>query len=99
MWSPGGSTLPLHSWGVEDGSFLRLNNITIGYSLPKKWIEKVKIQQFRIYATAYNLWLWTKYSGYDPEVDAVYSTPLTPGIDWSSYPRSKTFNFGFNLTF
>lgn len=99
LWSPGGSTLPLHSWGVEDGSFLRLNNLTIGYSFPKKMLSKVKISQLRFYVTGSNLWLWTKYSGYDPEVDAVRSTPLSPGIDWNSYPRSRTFNFGVNLTF
>jgi len=99
LWSPGGSTLPLHSWGVEAGSFLRLNNLTIGYSLPKKLLSKVKISQLRFYVTGSNLWLWTKYSGYDPEVDAVRSTPLSPGIDWNSYPRSRTFNFGVNLTF
>lgn len=99
MWSPGGSTLPLHSWGIEDGSFLRLNNLTIGYSLPKAWLSKIGIQQLRVYATGYNLWLLTNYSGYDPEVDAIRSTPLTPGIDYGSYPRNKTFNFGLNLTF
>lgn len=99
LWSPGGSTLPLHSWGIEDGSFLRLNNLTIGYSLPKKLLSKVKISQLRFYVTGSNLWIWTKYSGYDPEVDAVRSTPLSPGIDWNSYPRSRTFNCGVNLTF
>lgn len=99
LWSPGNSTLPLHSWGIEDGSFLRLNNLTIGFSLPKKMLSKVKISQLRFYVTGSNLWLWTKYSGYDPEVDAVRSTPLSPGIDWNSYPRSRTFNFGVNLTF
>lgn len=99
LWSAGNSTVNLHSWAIEDGSFLRLNNVTIGYSFPRKWLSKIKVEQFRIYATGHNLWVWTKYSGYDPEVDAVRSTPLSPGIDYGSYPRSRSFNFGLNLTF
>lgn len=98
-WQASMSRTPLHSWAIEDGSFLRLNNLTVGYSLPKKVLTKLKIEQFRFYLTAYNLWLWTKYTGYDPEVDAVRSTPLTPGIDYNAYPRSRNFNIGLNLTF
>lgn len=99
IWSPAHSLCRLHSWAVEDGSFLRLNNLTIGYSLPKRWLSKVGIEQFRVYATGYNLWTWTSYSGYDPEVDAIRKTPLTPGIDYSAYPRSRSYVFGLNLTF
>ncbi|GHU67707.1 SusC/RagA family TonB-linked outer membrane protein [Bacteroidia bacterium] len=99
LWSAANSKIPLHSWAIEDGSFLRLNNVTIGYSLPKKWLQKIKVEQLRFYATGYNLWVWTNYTGYDPEVDAVRSTPLTPGIDYSAYPRSRSFNVGLNLTF
>ena len=99
MWSPAMSRAPLHSWVIEDGSFLRLNNVTIGYSLPKNILKKIKVDQLRIYATGYNLWTWTNYSGYDPEVDTQRSTPLTPGIDWCAYPRSRSFNVGLNLEF
>lgn len=99
IWSPAMSFAPLHSWIVEDGSFLRLNNVTIGYSLPKELLTKLRIEKLRIYATAYNLWTWTNYSGYDPEVDSRRSSPLTPGIDWGAYPRSRTFNVGLNLEF
>ena len=99
IWSPNYVLPKLHSWIIEDGSFLRLNTLTIGYSLPKKLISKIGIRQLRVYATGYNLWLWTNYSGYDPEVDAVRSTPLTPGVDWQSYPRSRSFNFGLNVEF
>lgn len=99
IWSPLHASYPLHSWVIEDGSFLRLNNLTIGYSLPSKLLDKIKINRFRIYATAYNLLTWTNYSGFDPEVDARRSTPLTPGIDWNAYPKSRSFNFGLNLEF
>tara|TARA_R110002050_G_scaffold300779_1_gene472593 strand:+ start:14213 stop:17710 length:3498 start_codon:yes stop_codon:yes gene_type:complete len=99
IWSPANSLVPLHSWGIEDGSFLRLNNITVGYSVPKNLLNEFRIEQLRFYFTAYNLWTWTNYSGYDPEVDTQRSTPLTPGIDWSAYPRSRSFNVGLNLTF
>ena len=87
------------SWGVEDGSFLRLNNVTLGYSLPKSIIQKVGITKCRIYATTNNLFVWTKYSGYDPEVSTLNSSGLTPGVDWGAYPRSRTLVFGINLNF
>ena len=99
IWSAANSLVPLHSWGIENGSFLRLNNITLGYSLPKTLLNKFNVRQFRLYTTAYNLWTWTKYSGYDPEVDTQSSTPLTPGIDWSAYPRSRSFIVGLNVEF
>jgi TonB-linked SusC/RagA family outer membrane protein len=99
FWSPAHSLVAFHSWAVEDGSFLRLNNLTIGYSLPPSWLSKIKVEQFRLYVTGYNLWLWTKYTGYDPEVDTRRTTPLTPGVDYNAYPRSRSFNVGLNLTF
>ncbi|MEL7589015.1 MAG: TonB-dependent receptor [Prolixibacteraceae bacterium] len=99
LWSPGMSSLQLHSWVVEDGSFLRLNTLTLGYSLPKQILNKLKISQLRIYTVAYNLWTWTNYSGYDPEVDVARRTPLTPGVDWCAYPRSRSYNIGLNVEF
>ena len=99
IWSAEMKLTPLHSWAVEDGSFLRLNNATLGYSLPDNLLNKLRIQKFRIYFTAYNLWTWTKYSGYDPEVDTQRSTPLTPGVDFCAYPRSRSYNIGLNLEF
>ncbi len=99
MWSPTNQRTPLHSWAVEDGSFLRLNNLTVGYSFPKEILTKLNIEQIRFYLTAYNLYTWTKYSGYDPEVDTQRATPLTPGVDWCAYPRSRSFVVGMNLTF
>src|SRR5690606_24631031 len=99
MWSPTNQRTPLHSWAVEDGSFLRLNNLTLGYSLPKSLLKKVSMEQLRFYMTVYNLYTWTNYSGYDPEVDTQRSTPLTPGVDWCAYPRSRSFIVGLDLTF
>jgi len=89
----------LHSWAIEDGSYLRLNNITLGYTLPQNLLSKIKISNFRIYATVNNLTTITNYSGYDPDVTARRSDPLTPGVDFAAYPRSRTWLFGVNVTF
>jgi TonB-linked SusC/RagA family outer membrane protein len=105
MWSQNGfgqATTVIHSWAVEDGSFLRLNTLTLGYTLPGNLISRIGMSQFRVYVTGYNLWLWTKYSGYDPEVSTTRSSSyqrLTPGMDYSAYPRSRSFTFGVNITF
>lgn len=105
IWSPfsSGTAAPVfHSWAVEDGSFLRLNNISIGYSLPTRWISRLYMTKFRVYATVYNAFLWTKYSGYDPEVSATRSSSysqLTPGVDYSAYPKSRNFTVGVNVNF
>jgi TonB-linked SusC/RagA family outer membrane protein len=93
----------LTDWAIEDGSYIRLNNVTLGYTLPIKDFKKTIFSSARFYVTGTNLALWTKYSGYDPDVnsnrnDGVYSA-LTPGLDYSSYPRSRRFTFGMNLTF
>ncbi len=85
---------------VEDGSFLRLNQLTIGYSLADKWINKAYITKCRIYFQASNVFCLTKYSGFDPEVDVFGSkNPLMPGVDYSAYPKSRGFNVGVNLSF
>jgi hypothetical protein len=89
----------LHSWAIEDGSYLRFNNLTFGYSLPKKILEKIRISTFRVFATVNNLATITNYSGYDPDVTARRSDPLTPGVDFAAYPRSRTWVFGLNVTF
>ncbi len=98
IWSPYNRFL-FHSWAVEDGSFLRLNNLTIGYTLPRALTQKVSLQNVRFYATASNLFVITNYSGYDPEVDSRRKTQLTPGVDYSAYPKSRGYNFGVNVTF
>jgi hypothetical protein len=85
---------------VEDGSYLRLQSLTVGYSLPDKWLRKAYITKARIFFTASNLFTVTNYSGSDPEVDTGSKrNPLAVGIDWSAYPKSRAFNFGINLSF
>lgn len=86
---------------LEDGSFLRLNQLTLGYSLPKVWMEKTKvISNIRVYVQGTNLFCATKYSGLDPEVDTRSSkNPLTPGVDFSAYPKSRGINVGMNIQF
>lgn len=83
---------------VEDGSFLRFTNITLGYNLPKKWLRKVGIGNVRLYATGHNLITITDYSGYNPEANSA-TDPLRPGIDSGGYPVSKSLIFGVNVSF
>jgi TonB-dependent starch-binding outer membrane protein SusC len=105
IWSPfsSGTASPVvTSWAIEDGSFLRLNNVTLGYTLPKGLISKVGMRTFRVYCTVYNVWVWTNYTGYDPEVSTTRSNSyqqLTPGLDYSGMPKSRTYTAGVNITF
>jgi len=87
------------SWAVEDGSFLRANNITVGYTLPREITRRVGMQTLRFYATISYAFILTNYSGFDPEVSTRRSTPLTPGVDFSAFPRSRGYTFGLNVTF
>lgn len=84
---------------LEDGSYLRLQNLSLGYSLPKNALNKVKMQGLRIYLQANNLFTWTKYTGYNPEVNKNSTDALRPGEDYCSYPLSRTFTMGLNLKF
>ena len=99
MWSPFMNRYIFSDWAVEDASFLRLNTLTLGYSLPQVLVQRARISTLRFYVTGYNLFLLTDYSGYDPEVSTRRRTPLTPGVDYSAYPRSRQFTVGMNLTF
>jgi TonB-dependent starch-binding outer membrane protein SusC len=98
MWSPYMARFVFSDWAVEDGSFLRLNTLTLGYNLPKQIVNKAKVQNLRLYVSGYNVFLLTKYSGFDPEVSTRRRTPLTPGVDYSAYPRSRAIVFGLNLS-
>ena len=99
MWSPAIGTAVFSDWAVEDASFLRLQSVTLGYTLPEDLTQKAHIRRARVYVTGTNLFCLTKYSGYDPEVDTRRATPLTPGVDYSAYPKSIGFVAGLNLTF
>ena len=99
MWHPLINQGIFSDWAVEDGSFLRLQSLTIGYTLPENLTQKVHLKKTRVYVTGTNLFCLTGYSGYDPEVDTRRATPLTPGVDYSAYPKSIGFVAGLNLTF
>ncbi|MBQ8486018.1 MAG: SusC/RagA family protein, partial [Bacteroidaceae bacterium] len=86
------------TWHLEDGSYLRLQNITLGYTFPKKWTNKLHLDKVRVYVSANNLKTWTNYSGYNPEVSLRSSNALSPGEDYGTYPLSKTFMVGLNIT-
>lgn len=88
----------MYSRFIEDGSFLRLKNMTLGYTFPHQLTKKISINRLRVYATAQNLFCLTKYSGYDPEVN-MKSSPLMPGFDWGAYPKSRVFTFGVEVQF
>lgn len=102
-WSFGNAVAIPHSWAIEDGSFLRLQNVTLGYTIPKKYTKKFLCEQFRVYCTLNNVFCLTNYSGYDPEVSSSIrnsnASGLTPGVDYSCYPKSFSWTLGVNLTF
>lgn len=91
------------SWAIEDGSFLRLQNLTVGFTLPKDWTKKFACSQFRLYCTLNNVFCITNYDGYDPEVNSSIrgskTSGLTPGADFSAYPKSFSWTAGVNITF
>lgn len=99
MWSPNTQRMVFSDWAVEDASFLRLNTLTLGYTFPKALVSKASIQSLRLYVTAYNVFCITDYSGYDPEVSTIRRTNLSPGVDYSAYPKSRQFVVGVNLNF
>ncbi len=83
---------------IEDGSFLRLKTVSIGYSFSQAICTRLKINKLRIYLSGQNLYTFTKYTGYDPEV-SIRNSALTPGLDFSAYPRAASINAGLNITF
>jgi TonB-linked SusC/RagA family outer membrane protein len=93
-----GSNSPVYSTQyVEDGSYIRLKTLNVGYTLPQKIVSRYKIKKLRVYIATSNLYTLTRYKGYDPEV-STYSTGLSPALDYSSYPRPITITGGINLT-
>ena len=98
LWNPNDVTERYtHSYFIEDGSFLRLQDITIGYTLPEKLTSNWGISRLRVYVTGSNLFCLTGYSGYDPEIDI--QSGLTPSVDYNRYPRSRGYLFGLNISF
>jgi len=92
------SNSPYSSRYVEDGSYIRLKTLNFGYSLPASFLKRAKMKEFRIWLACQNLFTWTKYPGMDPEVNT-YASALTPGFDYSAYPRARTYTLGANISF
>ncbi len=84
---------------VKDGSYLRLKNITLGYTLPERWTSKAFVSRLRVYVTATNLLTFTKYDGFDPEISSGSVDNVSLGLDKGVYPQSRVFYFGVNLNF
>lgn len=82
---------------IEDGSYIRLKTVQLGYNLPASLNKKFRTRSLRLYVASQNLYTWTKYSGVDPEV-SIFNSVLTPGVDFSAYPRPRTITLGLNLT-
>lgn len=101
MYNPAAATaMRLTDYAVENASFLRLQQLTVGYSLPKNLLKKFHCKSLRVYATAFNLFCITNYSGNDPEVDtSSKKNPMCPGIDYASYPKSRSYTIGLNMSF
>lgn len=84
---------------VEDGSYLRIQNISLGYNLPREWMKKLKIENVKLYANLQNVYTFSVYKGYDPEVGSMNQNALLTGIDNARYPSPRIYTFGLNLTF
>lgn len=87
------------SYFVEDGSYLRLKNISLSYNFTSEFLKKIGITRLQPYVTVSNLLTWTKYSGMDPEVNQWGNSGAVQGIDWGTYPHSKSYVFGINIEF
>lgn len=99
---PGGAALNFcTSKMLEDGSFLRIGDVTLSYAFSRKVARKIGMQGLKLFASIKNLWVWTDYSGYDPEVNTRQGQTgdLMPSLDYSAYPRNRSFSAGFNFIF
>lgn len=95
-----GSTAPtglFDTYYVEDGSFIRGRNISLSYNFPKTILNKIKVQSLQLTAGLQNAFLFTKYTGYDPEA-GTFSNPFTQGVEFYQYPKNRLLNFGLNIT-
>ena len=84
---------------VEDASYIRLQNVSFGYTLPRQIVNKFYLENVRVYFSAQNLYTWTKYKGLDPEVGAMYGDALMTGVDYGRYPSPRIYTFGLNVSF
>lgn len=84
---------------IEDASYIRLQNISVGYTLPQKWVRRIYLNNVRIYANIQNIYTWTKYKGLDPEVGSMYGDALMTGVDYGRYPSPRIYTIGLNVSF
>jgi TonB-dependent starch-binding outer membrane protein SusC len=84
---------------VEDGSYLRIQSISLGYNFPKDWVTRFGIQNLKVYTNLQNVYTFTKYSGYDPEIGSINQDALMSGLDNGRYPSPRIYTFGLNVTF
>lgn len=84
---------------VEDGSYVRLKSLTLSYNFRNNWMSRFGIDGLSVYATGNNLLTFTKYSGYDPEVNYAGNSSTQIGIDYGTYPQNKSYILGLNLSF
>jgi hypothetical protein len=93
-----GSAFPIAE-NVEKGDFMRIRNITLGYTLPKSLTSKINVSNIRVYGTANNAFLFTQYTGTDPEVSTNGNSNGAPGVDRNSVPMARTISVGLNVGF
>ncbi len=84
---------------IEDATYLRIQNISLSYTLPKNWAKTVFLQNAKVYFNVQNVYTFTKYSGYDPEIGAFNQSTLLQNIDRGRYPTPRTYTLGVNLAF
>jgi TonB-linked SusC/RagA family outer membrane protein len=84
---------------VEDGSYIRLQNVSLSYTLPKSLVRKIKLENLKVYMNLQNVFTWTKYNGFDPEVGSMYGDALMTGLDYGRYPSPRIYTFGLNISF
>lgn len=84
---------------IEDGSYLRLQNISLAYTLPRNLVKKIKLENVKLYMNLQNVYTWTNYTGFDPEVGAMYGDALMTGLDYGRYPSPRIYTFGVNVSF
>jgi len=94
-----GNNTRTSTWHIEDGSYLRLQNLTLGYTLPKNLTKQMALEKLRVYISGQNLFTWTNYSGYNPEVNIRPTNSLTPGEDYGTYPLARILTVGLNISF
>ena len=98
-YSPSSREALQSSRWVEDGSFIRLNNISLGYYFPESLLSRTFIKGIKIYASAQNILLISDYSGYDPEINSGQNSDIDQSVDWGAYPSPRTVTFGINAQF